>query len=291
MHPMLATAIIVFREVLEAALVVSIVLAATRGVFRRGLWVSGGVAGGLLGATAVALFAEAIAAAASGVGQELFNAAVLLVAVFMLGWHNVWMSQHGRELASSLKSVGAAVRGGARPMYVLAAVVAVAVLREGSELVLFLYGVAVSGPGASKGMLTGALIGVGAGSAVGATLYLGLLRIPTSRLFVVTGWMILLLAAGMASQGAAFLVQADMLPALGERMWDTSALISDEGVPGRVLHTLIGYTARPYGIQLLFYLVTLGVIMALMKIVNGTRRGPSRADPAAASRPTPQTIN
>ena len=281
---MLATAIIVFREVLEAALVVSIVLAATRGVSRRGLWVGSGVLGGLLGASAVAWFADAIAAAASGVGQELFNAAVLFAAVIMLGWHNVWMSRHGRELASSLKRVGAAVRGGATPMHVLAAVVGVAVLREGSELVLFLYGVAASESGETSGMLTGALAGVGAGAAVGAALYLGLLRIPSSRLFAVTGWMILLLAAGMAAQGAAFLVQADILPSLGERVWDTTALISDEGLPGRVLHALIGYTARPYGIQVLFYLATLGGIIALMKIVTGFRR----ADAIAASCTTAQ---
>ena len=286
---MLATAIIVFREVLEAALVVSIVLAATRGVTRRGLWVGGGVLGGLLGATAVALFAESIAAAAAGVGQEILNATVLFSAVLMLGWHNVWMSRHGRELASSLKSVGEAVRGGARPMHVLAAVVGVAVLREGSELVLFLYGIAASSAsGETSGMLAGALIGVGAGSAVGAALYLGLLRIPSSRLFAVTGWMILLLAAGMASQGAAFLVQADILPALGETVWDTTALVSDEGVFGRVLHTLIGYTARPYGIQVLFYLVALGAIMTLMKIVNGAKRAASSAEAALTSRTTPQ---
>jgi high-affinity iron transporter len=267
---MLATAIIVFREVLEAALVVSIVLAATRGLARRALWVGGGVVGGLLGATAVAWFAEAISAAASGIGQELFNAAILFVAVIMLGWHNVWMSRHGREFAMDLKSMGAAIRVGARPMHVLAAVVAVAVLREGSELVLFLYGVAASASGEAIGMLPGALIGVGIGASVGAALYFGLLRIPSSRLFTVTGWMILLLAAGMASQGAAFLVQADVLPALGERLWDTRELIADESVAGRVLHTLIGYTARPAGIQLLFYLVTVTGILALMKIVNGT---------------------
>ncbi|MBK5105317.1 MAG: FTR1 family protein [Burkholderiales bacterium] len=265
---MLATAIIVFREVLEAALVVGIVLAATRGVLQRGLWVSAGALAGLLGAAVVAWFAEAIAAAASGVGQEIFNAAVLFVAVIMLGWHNVWMSRHGRELASSLKSVGAAVRSGTSPMHVLAAVVGMAVLREGSELVLFLYGVAASASGNASGMLGGALVGVGAGAAVGATLYLGLLRIPSSRLFTVTGWMILLLAAGMAGQGAAFLVQADILPALGQTVWDTTALIADDGVLGQVLHTLIGYTARPYGIQVLFYLATLGGIVALMKIVN-----------------------
>jgi len=281
---MLATAIIVFREVLEAALVVSIVLAATRGVVRRGLWVAGGVLGGLLGATAVAVFAEAIAAAVSGAGQEIFNAAVLFVAVIMLGWHNVWMSRHGRELACNLKSVGEAVRGGTRPMQVLAAVVGVAIMREGSELVLFLYGVAASGPAGAGGMLPGALSGVGAGVAVGAALYLGLLRIPSSRLFTVTGWMILLLAAGMASQGAAFLVQADILPTLGEGMWDTTALLSEEGVVGRVLHTLVGYTARPYGIQVLFYLVALGSIVTLMKIVNRAGRATTSADAAPGSR-------
>lgn len=288
---MLATAIIVFREVLEAALVVSIVLAATRGLTGRALWVGGGVLGGLAGATAVAWFAEAIAAAASGIGQELFNAAILFAAVIMLGWHNVWMSRHGRELALELKSVGAAICGGARPMYVLAAVVAMAVLREGSELVLFLYGVAASASGEASGMLTGALIGVGIGVAVGAALYFGLLRIPSARLFSVTGWMILLLAAGMAAQGAAFLVQAGILPALGERLWDTRALISDDGVPGRVLHTLIGYTARPDGIQVLFYLATLAGILTMIRIVNGAAHGVSRADPALASHARPQTTN
>jgi len=285
---MLATLIIVFREVLEAALVVSIVLAATRGIHRRGLWVSAGVLGGVLGAAAVAWFADAIAAAASGVGQELFNAAVLFIAVAMLGWHNVWMSRHGRELADNLKSVGAAVRGGASPMRVLAAVVAAAVLREGSELVLFLYGVAASAAGNTAGMLAGAVAGISIGAAVGAALYLGLLRIPASRLFAVTGWMILLLAAGMAAQATAFLVQADLLPTLGTTIWDTSALIADDGILGRVLHALVGYTARPYGIQLLAYLLTLGGIIALMRFVNRGGAAARRRDGAIAAHRTPQ---
>ena len=288
---MLATLIIVFREVLEAALVVSIVLAATRGVYRRGLWVSGGVLGGLLGAGAVAWFAEAIAAAAAGMGQELLNAAVLFVAVVMLGWHNVWMSRHGRELAGSLKDVGEAVRGGTSPMHVLAAVVGMAVLREGSELVLFLYGIAASASGETAGMLAGALAGVGAGAAVGAALYLGLLRIPSSRLFAVTGWLILFLAAGMAAQAAAFLVQADLLPTLGTSIWDTSALVADDGILGRVLHALIGYTARPYGIQVLAYIATLGGIFALMKFINRSGRARPRQQTMLPARTTPQASN
>src|SRR5438105_15796210 len=117
---MLATAIIVFREVLEAALIVGIVLAASRGVARRGIWVAGGIAGGMAGAVAVAGGAETIAAAAAGIGQEVFNAAILFAAVGMLGWHNVWMTRHGRELTLAANRLGAAVRAGTEPLWALA---------------------------------------------------------------------------------------------------------------------------------------------------------------------------
>lgn len=267
---MLATAVIVLREVLEAALVVSIVLAATRGVRQRGLWVGYGVAGGTLGALVVAAFAERLAAAASGLGQEIFNASVLGVAVLMLGWHQIWMSRHGRQMAADLSSVGAAVRGGTRPLYVLSMVVALAVLREGSELVLFLYGIAASGPGQTRELGSGFALGLIGGVALSLAMYLGLLRIPAKRLFTVTGWLILLLAAGMAAQAAAFLVQADILPPIGQAVWDTSRFLPDDSLIGKLLHTLIGYTAKPYGIQLAIYVLTIGVMLTLMRIVGGS---------------------
>src|ERR1700744_1803065 len=152
---MLPTAIIVFREVLEAALIVGIVMAASRGAFRRGLWVTGGICAGVLGALGVAAFAATIAAAAEGMGQELFDAGILFAAVGMLGWHNVWMSRHGRELASSATQLGHDVRSGARPLWALAFAVALAVLREGSEIVLFLYGIALAGQGGPLAMVIG----------------------------------------------------------------------------------------------------------------------------------------
>jgi high-affinity iron transporter len=261
---MIPTALIVFREVLEAALVVSIVLAASGGLPRRGLWVSAGVGAGLLGAAVVAGFAGQIAAALSGVGQEVFNASVLLLAVVMLGWHNVWMTRHGRELALHARELGRAVRAGSEPRYVLAVVTGLAVLREGSEVVLFLYGIAASEGTAGVGMLSGGALGLLAGVALGAGLYLGLLQIPMRHLFAVTGWMLLLLASGMAAQAAAFLVQAGLLPPLGAALWDTSALLSERTIPGQVLHTLVGYVSRPDGIQLLVYAATLVIIGGLM---------------------------
>lgn len=265
---MFGSALIVFREVLEAALIVSIVLAATRGGPRRGAWVLLGVVAGAVGAAVVAGFAEVIAAAAEGFGQEYFNAAVLFVAVGMLTWHQVWMSQHGREMATHMKDVGQRVREGGQPLHVLAVVVGAAILREGSEVVLFLYGVATSGGDTASQLIIGGVLGLAAGVACGSALYLGLVRIPARLLFGVTGWMIILLAAGMASQGAAFLVQAGVLPALGEQLWNTSWLLDKGSMLGRVAHTLVGYDDRPAGIQLAFYIATLGGILLLSRRVS-----------------------
>ena len=275
---MLATAIIVFREVLEASLVVGIVMAASRGVARRGVWVTSGIAAGILGATLVAACAGAIAAAVNGIGQELFNAVILFTAVAMLGWHNIWMNRHGRELAASAASLGKAVLGRSRPLYALALVVGIAVLREGSEVVLFLYGIAIASGVGVLSMLGGGVLGLAGGAAIGAVIYLGLLAIPVRRLFAVTSWLILLLAAGMASQGAAFLMQANLLPSLGNELWDTSSILSERSMLGLLLHVLVGYSAQPAGIQVVFYLATLLTIGTLMRVVG-------REPPNAPSRP------
>jgi len=277
---MLATAIIVFREVLEASLVVGIVLAASCGVARRGVWVTSGIVAGVLGATLVAACAGAIAAAVNGIGQELFNAAILFTAVAMLGWHNIWMNRHGRELAAAAATLGKAVLGRSRPLYALALVVGIAVLREGSEAVLFLYGIAIASGAGALSILGGGLLGLAGGAAIGAVIYFGLLAIPLRRLFAVTSWLILLLAAGMASQGAAFLMQANLLPTLGNELWDTSSILSERSPLGVLLHVLIGYSAQPAGIQVVFYLVTLLVIGTLMRV---TGRPAAPAQPAAAA--------
>src|SRR5258707_14290456 len=149
---MLATAIIVFREVLEAALVVGIVLAASKGVIDRSLWVGGGIFAGIAGACVVAFFAAAIAEAAAGIGQELLNASILFLAVAMLGWHNIWMGRHGRQLAQQAADLGKAVTRGTRPLYALAIVVGMAVLREGSTHVLFLFHLAAGGSNGVTGL-------------------------------------------------------------------------------------------------------------------------------------------
>lgn len=270
---MLAVAVIVFREVIEAALVVGVVLAASHGVPGRTRWVAGGIAAGVLGAMLVAAFTGEISAALAGIGQEVFDASVLFGAVVMLGWHNVWMNRHGREMADEAKSVSAAVRAGARPLYALAIVTGLAVLREGSEIVLFVYGIVAAQGTGIAGIVSGGALGLLGGVALGAVLYYGLLRVPLRHLFTVTSLVVLFLAAGMAAQGAAFLLQADLVPALGNQLWDSSAVLSDQSLLGQLLHVLIGYVARPAGIQVVFYIATLGTIGGLMFGLGRRRLG------------------
>jgi len=278
---MLAATVIVFREVLEAALLIGIVAAATRTVPGRNRWLAAGMLAGLAGAGAVALGTARIAELAGGIGQELFNAAVLGIAVAMLAWHNLWMSSHGAALAADARSVGSAISGGRRECSVLLVVVGLAVLREGAETVLFLYGIAASEGGASLPMLAGGLAGIAAGVAVGYLLYAGLLRIPLRWLFAATGVLVLFLAAGMASQAARFLIQADVVPSLAAPLWDTSTLLPQTSIAGTLLHSLVGYEAQPAGMQILFYLVALVAIGSGMLWVQ--RNGVPSARREAAS--------
>ena len=264
---MLPSLLIVFREVFEAGLIIGIVMAVTSGVAGRARWVAAGVAAGVLGACLVALFASGLSQLFGGSGQELFNAGILGFAVLMLGWHNVWMSRHGRELAADMRAAGEAVVAGSKSLAALSLVVTIAVLREGSEVVLFLYGVAAAEGGASLGMLIGGAIGLALGAFVCLLTYLGLITIPMKYLFSVTSTLIALLAAGMAAQAIAFLQQADILTAFDQTVWDTSWILSDESFLGRALHTLIGYVDQPTAMQLIVYAATLAVIAVLMKLV------------------------
>lgn len=196
-------------------------------------------------------------------GQEVFNAGVLLAAVLMIGWHVIWMSSHAKELTRHMKEVGSQVTTGASSLGILLAVVALAVLREGSEVVLFLFGMVAGGAG---GLYTGLVLGIAGGTAVGFALYFGLLRIPVRHFFTATNWMLVLLAAGLASNAARYLAQADLLPEWGSQIWDSSWLLTDDSILGNILHILVGYDSRPSGMMLAFYLVTAGLLFLGMRL-------------------------
>jgi high-affinity iron transporter len=262
---MLAALVIVFREAMEAGLIVGIVMAATRGVPGRGRMVALGVLAGVAGACLVAAFAGQIGALFDGVGQEVFQASVLSLAVLMLGWHTIWMSSHGRKTAQEMRTLGASVRDGSRSLTALSVVIGVAVLREGAEIVLFLYGITAGGDSSAGSMAIGGLLGVAGGAALAWLMYRGLLAIPAHRLFSVTSGLIMLVAAGLASQAIGTFQRAGYVPVLDEPLWNTGWLLPESSLLGKLLHTLVGYTDQPDGLQLITYGLTLALIYFLSR--------------------------
>ncbi|MDX8387415.1 MAG: FTR1 family protein [Ghiorsea sp.] len=252
---MLSALIIVFREVLEMSMVLGMLFAATKDVFGCKRWINAGATVGLVGAVIVAVFMEALESAVDGDGEFLFNAIVLSIASVMLAWTVIWMSKHGKQMSQRIKQVGAAVAEGSTPMIGLFVVSFAAVMREGSEAVFFLFGTMQAGEDMGS-ILTGGILGLLAGAAMGFVLYLGLVRIPMKHVFQVMGFLLMLLAAGMASQAAVNLIIIDMLPPLIDSMWNTSAILSEESFLGSVLHVMMGYDEQPSAMQMIVFAVT-----------------------------------
>ena len=253
---MLKIAIIVFREVLEIALVISILIAATKGISGRKRWIFSGIGLGVLGAVLLAVFTDNIAGSFQGSGQEIFNASILLASSAMISWTVIWMTKYGREISSNLKKLGKSVVDGDKSLIALMPVVAFAVLREGAEIVLFSYGAFVSGDNIPD-LITGAIIGLACGLAAGFGLYFGLLKVLGKHFFSVTSWLLIFLAAGMVCQAIGFLSNANLAPEIIYPVWDSAFLISEDGILGRVLHALIGYIAKPSAAQLIGYVATI----------------------------------
>lgn len=280
---MVASFLIFFREILEIAIILTIILAATRGVPGKWRWIGAGMAAGVAGSFVVAGFADAISEWMEGMGQEWFNGIVLSLAAIMIGWTVVWMKSHGRALAQHIRYVGEQVRDGALPLYSVATVVALAMWREGAEIVLFMYGLLASSQEPLAALVAGGAAGSLVAAAIGFVLYFGLVKLSTKHLFSVSGWLLVFVAAGMSAQAAGYFIAADLLPELVPAVWDSGHLLSENSIAGKILHALIGYSERPSAMQLLWYVGTVAVITGLMYATRGRKpKAPPKASPLMA---------
>jgi high-affinity iron transporter len=262
---MLSVALVIFREVFEIALIVSILMVATKGLNKRAQWVIIGVLIGIGGSVLIAFFADAISKAAQGMGQEMLNASILLIAATLIGWTTLWMNRHGRRLSENFKRIGQDITQGAKPIYTLAGVVALSVFREGAEIVMFTYSSFMTGEKIYQ-IIFGGLLGLCGGVTIGIILYYGLLKVPVKRIFKVTSWLLIFLVAGMVSQAFGYLVAVGAVSEIIPMVWDTSKIIAESSFLGKTLQVLVGYSDRPTGIQLLTYVLTLVGMGIILKI-------------------------
>lgn len=259
---MLKISIIVFREILEIAIVLSILLVATQGLKGRNKWVIAGLALGVLGSVILAFFTDNISSMLEGVGQEIFNAAILFASSLMIAWTVIWMTKYGRKVSADLKQLGKKIADGHESEFALMPVIALTVLREGSEIVLFSYGSFASGDKVSD-LVLGAVLGLICGLIVGFSIYYGLIKVLGKHFFSVTSWLLIFLSAGMVSQAIGFLSSAGIVSEIIYPVWDSSFLVSEEGLIGKVLHALFGYISRPSLSQLIGY-----VLMVLVLVIG-----------------------
>lgn len=271
---MLTSATIYFREVFEIVLIVGIILAATKGLPGRNKWIYAGFGLGLIGSALVAVFTNQISEMAEGLGQELFNALILFTAAFFIGWTAIWIQRHAHEMKARFTKVSDAVKAGDVPAYSLALVIALAVLREGAEMVLFTYGMLAAGQPATA-LVSGAVIGLVGGLVLGLLIYKGLISISPRYFLKVTGALLVLLVAGLVSQGVGMLVAAGYFEQMSTTAWNSDWLLSDQGIVGETLAVLVGYTTRPTYAQLAAYSATLGILLFSLYLAKRARQTPA----------------
>ncbi|HEX2519058.1 MAG TPA: FTR1 family protein [Castellaniella sp.] len=274
-------AFIVWRESIEALLVVGILYAwlRTSPDGRRGLpWLWGGVGAGLLLAGALALVLLGVASWLSDRGQEWFQSLMALAACALVVQMVVWMRQHGRGLKRELES-GASREIHQQHWWGLLVLVMIAVAREGSETVVFLYGTVLSSKDAGD---VAAMVLAGLGGFAVALLTFWLLQlggriITWRRFFRVTEVLLLLLASSLLVSATDRLISLDVLPALMDPVWDSSWLLGTEHGLGKILADFVGYRAAPALSQLLIWLAYWGVVLWLLRRSSGVTPSMSKS--------------
>jgi len=273
---MFGAGIIVFRETLEAALFVGIIAASTRGLVNRTHSLSIGVALGAFGSLMMASLMGHISDWANGIGQEIVDAGILTIALTMLAWHCIWVSNNSQRMVQEAKQTANATTQGHQTLWALTIVVALSVLREGAETVLFVSGLMAGSTMGTGELISSAFAGVTLGISAGWLVYAGLSFIKTSRLFEITNILILLLAGSLASQIAKTANQADWISIFSEQAWDISHLIPGDSITAMVMHGIFGFDVSPTQLQVIFYLTAISMIWVAarqMKLHNSHLHG------------------
>ena len=250
--------ILILQEILEAALLVSVLLVLTQvlhsgiqpasqtGPVARSRWVWVAIFCGMFGAWAYAMLMPGIAQWFDYVGQEVTNAAfqLLTIGLLLVFSYGHLARGHGR---------GAVGQGTAD--LCLIGIITLAITREGSEIILYLLGIAGQ-PELVTPVLLGSLVAAGIGISSGVILYFGLLALHARLALKIAVILLALFAGNMAAQSVLLLTQADWLP-YSMQVWDSSGLIAEYTVTGQLLYALVGYEATPSLLQLISYAAAL----------------------------------
>lgn len=264
---MLQLGLVTFREFLEISIFLSIVTAMTANINKSRPYIIFGTILGILGSCVVAILMNNIVNSFAGLGEEILQIIAIVTALLMIFWVLSTISQ-SRKKVQNLKSLVAKIEIGKEKLLLLSLTVAINIFREGSEIVVMVYGIMASATIASSKYFLGIILGSILGIAFGVALYYGLLKISVKYFFRVTSIFLAFLAAGLASQAAGLLTSSGLVNILSQQIWDTSAIVSNYSTAGLLFNHAFGYTAKPSALQLLLYLLTLTITLILSKVTK-----------------------
>jgi len=269
---MIKIAIIMFREFVEVAILIGIIMAATKNIKNSKYLISAGVIFGIMAAMIFSFFIKSIADSFDGIGSELFDVCIIMLTVASISWAVVWMQGYSKKIKENFKVTTTEIINNQASNYMLIMLVAVTILRETAEIILFLYSIASTDSMATIDYVIGVSMGCLSGLLVGAALYFGLLKIAGRYIFPISSFLLLLIAAGLASKAAGIMTSTGLLESFSDQLWDSSWLASDDSVLGETLSILTGYESKPNGLQVIFYFSTIIITYFMLKLKEQKNR-------------------
>ncbi|MCT4635010.1 MAG: FTR1 family protein [Rickettsiales bacterium] len=260
---MLATAVIVFREMLEICLILGIISAALDSLKNKKTLLLAGITGGIILSIIFAFTMTYINGLFDGNGQEILKIIILTISIIFINLTIIWITKHRKELHNKINNATQRLINKEINTLSLVIVIIFVISREGMEIILFLSGIYSAGS-TPQDLILGSIIGTASGITFGLLLYNGLLKIHVKNFFSVINIMLILLAAGMASELANYLNSADLIEVLSKQIWDSSWLINENSITGKILHSLLGYSSKPTQLQVIFYGTSIAITSILL---------------------------
>lgn len=265
---MFKIAVVIFRESVEIALLIGVIMAVTKSVVNSRLYIIAGALIGVIGASLFAFFTSMLSVSFGGMGDEIFDSIVMIITVFIIIWAIVWMQGYEYRLKQKLTNLSSKIIDGYTSHFMLTLLISSVILREGTEISLIVYSISSSESHDINDYLYGLGIGAFSGLLVGIIMYLGLTKFSGKYLFKFSSMLLLLIAAGIASEAAAKLTSSGIIMVLSDQVWDSSWLVEDNSAIGRFLNVISGYTAKPNALQIIFYTFTIVMTVIFIKITR-----------------------
>lgn len=262
---MIKLAIVVFRECMEIAFLLGVILAVTKPVKDSRKYIIFGSICGVFLAALFAFFAKTISESMEGLGDEMFNSCIILFTAILISWTVVWMQGYTKKVRKDLSKLSDKITAGVVSRLMLVFVVAAAIFREGAEIILFVYSITSAGNINGNEYVTGIGVGAFGGVIVGTLLYLGLMKYTGKYVFRISSILLTLIAAGLAAEATGIMTSSGIIEVLSDQLWDSSWLVENNSITGKVLNITVGYDSRPNGMQIIVYFATIILTFGMMK--------------------------